>query len=193
MLNGFDVSKFNATPSTKGRAFGFVKATEGTAVDPKYSRHSSALHHAGLIAGAYHFGRAASLAPIDAQVRAFLAAAAEADLLALDLEPPSHVRRPDGTYFTPPAMTSQEATAFIAGVHAAGREIGLYHSISGFPRLGQDWNWVADYRNRLAPRFGAPRGLAWRFWQYTSTPYDLDVFAGTRAQLDGLVAASHHR
>lgn len=191
-LRGFDVSKYNATPSLAGRAFGFAKATEGTAIDPKYRRHATAIQRGGLVQGAYHFGRAGSEVPVHEQVAAFLAVAHDADLLALDWERPAHFLR-NGVWVQPPMMTAIEAAQFIAGCRSAGRAIGLYASRSALPHnLGQAWTWVADYRaGRLAPRLGAPRGLSWRFWQYTSTPYDLDVFNGTRAQLAQLVADSH--
>lgn len=169
-LQGIDVSHYQAvTPPLAGLSFLFAKATEGvTFVDPLYATHTAAARAAGLVVGAYHFGVADDGA---AQARAFLAVAAAADLLALDLE----------TSAAP--MTNAQATAFIAAVHAAGRKVGLYHSLSGFLRLGQDWDWVAKWSS-------VPPPLPWTFWQWQGTPLDKDAFNGDVASLRALAGVT---
>jgi len=168
-LEGIDVSRWNAVPSQAMLApleFAFAKASQAYWRDPRYSDHVAAFRRAGLIVGAYHFGVGSSQSFVAQQVRTFLAAAAGADLLALDLE-----RNGNG-----PTMSQAEAREFIRLVKASGRSIGLYHSRSGFPSLGQSWNWVAQWGSR-------PPDIAWAFWQYQGSPLDRNRAAGTLADL----------
>ena len=166
MLNGIDVSRYQATtPSLAGLSFLLARASIGTWPDHVYPTHIANARKAGMIVGAYHFGTAA---PVAAQVATFLASAGSADQFALDLE----------SNGGQPPMTWTQARAFIAAVKATGRKIGLYHSRSGFPSLGQDWNWVADWSQVPS--------IPYRFWQYRGSPLDLDHFNGTLAQLRAL-------
>jgi hypothetical protein len=175
---GIDVSAHQAsTPPLAGLSFLFARATYGTARDAMLATHVARARAAGLVVGAYHFGRATD---VDDQVTAFLQAvlaAGNVDLLALDLES-------DGGN---PAMSSTQARAFLAGVRARGRRIGLYHSASGYPSLGQDWRWVADYRASSIDA-GGPPVAAWDVWQYRGSPLDLDVFSGSPDELRAFAA-----
>jgi hypothetical protein len=165
-IEGIDVSRWQATtPSLVGKSFLFARATYGTFTDAMYATHIINARAAGLVAGAYHFGRAGN---VPGQVAAFLARAGDADLFCLDLES-------DGAS----SMSLGEAQAFIVAVHASGRKIGLYHSDSGFAHIGQDWDWVANWSQVPA--------RPWTFWQYGGSGVDRDKFNGTLAQLQALV------
>lgn len=167
MLEGIDLSSWEpTTPSLAGRSFVIARATYGPWVDRLYTHHVGVARAAGLVTGAYAFGIAGD---VPAQVAAFLAAAGDVDLLALDLE----------TESGKPPMTNAEGAAFIAAVQGAGRRCGLYHSRSGYPELGQDWRWVADWST-------TPPGIPWDVWQHRGSPLDLDSFAGTPDQLRAL-------
>lgn len=171
MLEGIDVSKYQiSTPPLAGRAFLIARATYGNSRDTMFPRHISNADAAGVVTGAYHFGRSGKSVPIADQVAAFLAAVtlAPVDLLALDLESDN----------SGPDMTNAEATTFIRAIQATGRKIGLYASTSRYPldALGADWRWVADYRGISPP-------IDWDVWQYRGSPLDLDRFDGTREQL----------
>ena len=171
-LDGVDVSAHQATtPALAGVEFLFARATYGTSSDVRYAAHIGRARAAGLATGAYHFGRTGN---VSAQVAAFLAAAGSVDWYALDLES-------DGAN---PAMTRAEAVAFVLGVHATGRRIGLYHSESGFPAVGQDWNWVANW--------SATPKIPWTFWQHRGSPLDLDRFKGTSAELHRTTGSPHY-
>ena len=160
MLNGIDISKWQPrTPGLAGLSFAFARATYATVVDPRYATHVAAFRRAGVVVGAYHFG--VGFQSPAAQVSAFLRTAQGASLLVLDLER-------DSTE----TMTQAEAREFIRLVHSAGRKIGLYHSRSGFPSLGQDFNWVAQWGS--VP----PTGIRWAFWQWQGSPLDRDKFNG---------------
>lgn len=167
MTLGIDVSKYQATtPSLKGLDFLFARASIGTATDGKYAMHIANARKADLVVGAYHFGDDR----LDAarQARVFLAAAGDVDFYFLDVE---------GRH----AMSAMQIRAFYAEVRKAGKQIGLYHSLSSYPGLGQDYNWVAKWST-------VPPGIPWHFWQYRGSPLDLDRFNGTRAQLRALAA-----
>jgi lysozyme len=164
MIEGIDVSHWQTTtPPLGGLDFLFARATYGTVVDDRYRTHLAKARAAGLVVGAYHFGRAGH---VSEQVDAFLAAAGTPDLLALDLES-------DGGN---PAMTADQARLFIELVQSTGRVIGLYHGAYGYPAIGQDWRWVAKWDVN-------PPAIAWDVWQYHGGPLDRDRFDGTTAQL----------
>ena len=163
-VTGFDVSVYQAhTPALSGKGFLFARATYSTAADPLYAAHIANARAAGLVVGAYHFGVNGDAG---AQARAFLAAAGKVDLYVLDLES-------DGAR---PRMSDQQARTFIAVLRGLGHKVGLYHSESGFPSLGQDYNWIAKW----GP---TPPARSWAFWQYRGSPLDLDVFNGDLADL----------
>lgn len=162
---GIDISHWQATtPSLSAQEFVFARATYGTALDTKYLTHAQATRDAGLVLGAYHFGRAGSINPIRDQAAVFATRARTADLRVLDLE--NDAGNPD--------MTNAEAREFIGRVQdATGEGVGLYASESGFPSVGQAWNWVANW--------SAKPSIPWRFWQYTND-YRIAGYAG---RLDG--------
>jgi len=189
MLNGIDISHYQpTTPSLAGRAFVIVKASNGDDKDSRYDYHVANIRRAGLVVGAYHFGVGAAQASIRSQVAAFVAAATGADILALDVERNVRVRRTvDGVvvWVQLPSITRAEAREFIRLLRprASGRKILLYSSRGTWPGdLGQDANWVADYTGDPNRPGVSPR-IKWTFWQHTSTPYDLNRFNGTKAQL----------
>lgn len=179
-LPGLDLSEHQSTtPSLAGYRFAFCRATFGTTLDLRYLQHSATVRATGLVLGAYHFGRSGQYAPVADQAAKFLARAADADLLALDLEADDYIDPVTGQTVHRFPMSNAEASAFIGIVHAAGRQIGLYHSEFGYPAsLGQDWNWVANWVQ-------AP-SIPWAFWQRSGAPLDLDVFNGDEAALAAL-------
>lgn len=173
MLEGIDISTYQTTtPSLAGLSFVFARASYGTAVDPRYAQHAADVRAAGLVLGAYHYWVAADPA---AQVATFLGAAAGADLVAIDLEGAG-----SGT-----TTAHAQVADMITRLRAAGYGAGLYHSLSGYPELGQAFDWVAAWGT-------VPPARAWQFWQYRGAPLDLDRFAGTAADLEALVAAAGH-
>lgn len=170
-LKGIDVSKWQSTtPPLTGLSFLFARASIGGLKDERYAQHIANARKAGLVTGAYHFNfDGASVAD---QVRVFLAAAGDADLLALDVEGAN-------------AFNLAQTRAFIAGVQAKGRKCGLYMSDSSFyANAGQDFNWVAKW-SLTQPNH------RWDFWQYTSDGHiagytgrlDFNYFAGSESEL----------
>lgn len=169
-LNGIDVSRWQTnTPGLYGQSFAFARATYGTTRDLKYSMHVTNFKRAGIVTGAYHFG--VGWTTPEAQVKAFLDTVKTnpADLLILDLER-------DSTK----TMTHTQARRFIQLVQQTGRKIGLYHSRSGFPSLGQDYNWIAQWGSN------PPTSITWKFWQWQGSPLDRNKFNGTLTDLKRL-------
>ena len=171
-LPGIDVSEHNGLSNVISQSFAFARATYSTRPDTMYGAHVRRFRaKPGFIVGAYHFGVGAAQATTEKQVVAFLAASRWADLLALDLEG-NWLRNASGKLYLGPTMTLAQGKEFIRLVHLAGKKIGLYHSRSGFPFLGQDWNWPAQWGAT------APTGMRWAFWQYQGEPMDRNKFNG---------------
>lgn len=174
LIKGIDISKWQATtPSLGGLDFIGIRATYATSFDTMYLTHYRHSRTEGLVVFAYHFGVPASQASINLQAAAFIKAAGDADGLFLDLEKNG----------SSPSMSLAEAREFIARVKATDplkRKVLLYHSLSGFPNVGQDANWKAAWGTTQ------PAGTA--FWQYRGSPLDLNYYIGSRAQLNAFVA-----
>lgn len=167
-VEGVDISVYQAeTPPLTGRDFVIARASIGQYLDSRYAHHAANVRAAGKVLGAYHYVR--DEVPVDTQVAAFLSAARGADLLALDLE------GSDGG-----TAGKAVARSMIAKLQATGRKIGLYHSESGYPELGQDWRWVAHWGV-------AKPGIAYDFHQYRGSPLDLDRWRGDLAGLHAFV------
>lgn len=174
-VEGIDIShwQYRTPPLGTSLEFVFVRATYGIYPDDRYDLHAKDVRSAGKILGAYHFGRNGDPVP---QVRAFLdAIGPTVKLVALDLEK-------DGGL---PRMTNAQASAWIAAVQKTGRKVGLYHSESGFPHLGQDFNWVANWDQTPS--------IPWTFHQYAVIrSVDRDRFKGSIAELEALAGIPSH-
>lgn len=170
MLRGVDLSYWQSeTPPLDELDFVMVRATYNVSADTRYAMHAANVRAAGRILGAYHFGTGRTLPEL--QAGAFLATIGPSvRLVALDLES------------DPIPMTAEEAAAWIRAVQSSGRKVGLYHSASGFPALGQDWDWIAAW-DVPAPPAGAD------MWQSRGAPLDLDTFLGDAAALAALGGA----
>jgi hypothetical protein len=156
---GVDVSSYQPVAfDTKGLAFAFVKATEGTGyTNPRYSGQVAHARSAGLVVGHYHFGKAGNGA---AQADYFLSKLSlkAGDILAFDWEDSG--------------VTQGERDAFVSRVKAKapGHKVLLYcntdfwksrDSNNGGP---MDGLWIAD-PNRAAGKPGIQH--AWTFHQYS--------------------------
>jgi GH25 family lysozyme M1 (1,4-beta-N-acetylmuramidase) len=155
---GVDVSGYQPVAfPTKGLAFAFVKATEGTSyVNPRYSGQVAHARAAGLVVGHYHFGKNGGAAEADY----FLSKVAlhAGDVLAFDWETSG--------------VSQAERDAFIARVKAKAphHRVVLYcntdywhnrDSDNGGP---MDGLWIAD-PNHPAGKPSVKH--AWVFHQYS--------------------------
>jgi lysozyme len=193
MISGIDISHHNghidwAKMKGLGKAFAFLKATEGTSfIDPMFARNLRDCRSAGLPVGAYHFFRP-ELDPA-LQSSLFLRVVGKAqhgDLPpVLDWEVSDNVR---------PGVQVQRAKIWLEHVEQFyGKPPIIYGSPSFLAGLGLPvWFtnyklWIANYGVH-APHIPAP----WKshlFWQTSDAGgLDLDVFNGTPDQLNALRA-----
>lgn len=165
-VTGYDVSKWQSTtPGLSNVEFLFARATIGTQKDERYDQHITNARKAGVVTGAYHFNW--NDLSVASQVDAFLLAAGDVDLLALDVEGAQ-------------AFSRAQSEAFIDRVQSRGKKIGLYHSLSGFFNAGQDWDWVAYWADQPPPR-------SWDIWQFGPiNGIDGNRFNGSLADLQTL-------
>jgi len=169
-LRGIDVSHWQGTtPSLAGLGWIAARATFGTTPDDKFAMHMANGRAAGLGLMAYHFGDPTK--SVSSQLAVFLRAAGSIQKCVLDIEAGD--------------ITLAQARVFIAGLKAAGKTAGVYHSLSSYPwDLGQDFDWLAAWGSVTPPG-------PWEFWQYRGSPLDLDYFNGTRSEFDALAHGSY--
>jgi GH25 family lysozyme M1 (1,4-beta-N-acetylmuramidase) len=168
MLPGIDVSKWQGqidwTKAAVGRAFSFVRRSDGLYLDPLYESNAEGAKAAGLLVGPYHFFRAG----VDPLKQAdTLASAFEAG----DISPVLDVE----------TLNAQASQALFDALHVtvtevygkAGRYPILYTSPGFWDSLPESELdgvfdlWVADWTIAGAPKL--PRGWTeWRFWQRTN-------------------------
>jgi lysozyme len=197
-VQGLDVSSAQGYPNwtavkNSGKTFAFTKATEGTGyTNPFFATNWARMKAAGLIRGAYHYGRP-SVDPVASANRfCDVVRPTHGDLqMALDIE------TADGRS---PAQVRNWIVAFINQTRARTGRPGIIYTGFYFWRdqAGNGSNlscplWLAAYVANPAPY--VPRAWSnWTFWQYTqsggvpgvSGPVDRDAFNGSVASLNGL-------
>jgi GH25 family lysozyme M1 (1,4-beta-N-acetylmuramidase) len=162
---GIDVSYWqDYSPHLAGLSFAFARATVGLSVDGTYGMHRRDIRKAGIILGAYHYLVYGPSGPRQAAL--FYSTVADANILALDVE---------STALKYPTVAMSFLTTLRRLDHGH-RKILLYSSDGTWPgNIGQDANWVANYSKEPIRN--------WRFWQYSGTNLDKDVFNGTLHEL----------
>lgn len=199
-IEGIDISHWQGDidwpqVGDAGKAFAFMKASEGTTfVDPTYGLNRARARAAGLKVGAYHFAQpGATLGDATAEADHFLATA---DISHGDLPPVLDLERVNG--LTPTALQDW-AKEFLERIHDRTGVRGAIYTSPNFWKNyvgGSDWFamngyrvlWVADWRANPSPEVPASdwAGFGWTFWQYTSDGtvpgivgrVDLDRFDG---------------
>ena len=155
------------------------KASEGDFfADPKCAERRPQAEAAGLLWGAYHFGKGDSSGAEQAAFFLDSSRPGPKTLLALDIEPnegdPSN------------SMTLEQAEEFVQAVASATGRLPLIYvhqtwanggmRITPSSILGRCGLWIVDYHEApTIPRAWAKSG--WRLWQYAS-----DEYAGRRAR-----------
>ena len=186
-LNGIDVSHYQgsvnwASVKKAGNSFGFAKATEGTSyTDPNFASNWSRMKNAGVIPGAYHFGRPGSSATTQAAHFVNTVKAAQGGLsgglqLVLDLETtdgktPAQVKAWMETFLSEIQRLTGKPAIIYTGYYFWRDSVGNPSSNYNCPL------WIASYNS--APTIPA----AWSyytFWQYT----DSGVVSGVGGNVD---------
>jgi GH25 family lysozyme M1 (1,4-beta-N-acetylmuramidase) len=168
MINGIDVASWQSEAyETKGLAFVFVKATEGTSyINPKQNGQAKRARAAGLALGFYHFLLPGTVKPVKEQARFFVdrCASVEGDMLVCDWETDPSTKR---------GATNAEKDTFIREVKRLrpGHRVGLYCNTDYWlhrdtTSYAGDFLWIADpNRAKGKPRIQAP----WKFHQHSIT------------------------
>ncbi|MFJ2114546.1 MULTISPECIES: glycoside hydrolase family 25 protein [unclassified Streptomyces] len=167
-IKGIDVSSHQqATFSTTGLDFVFVKATEGKSyVNPRMTAQSDCGRAAGLVVGFYHFLRPGDM---KVQARYFVDNCADTDHDPLFAD------------WEDEGVSCAEKDLFLAEVKRLcgdTHRIGLYCNQNYWLNCDTTGNagdalWIADYVTAGKPRIKA----AWKFHQYTDSPVDTNVGA----------------
>jgi hypothetical protein len=174
LARGYDLSDYQS--SIPGDAeFVFVKASEGARTEQSgYAAKVAEARRRGLVVGHYHFLHAEN--PVDQEVAHFCRVVGDVppgELLVLDFEP-----------YGQPVTTAQATAAKNAWLAAVrqrypSNKVGLYTNTDWWHRTDDecgDFLWIADY----GVPAGSPRvQAAWRFHQWTDSPVDTNVYAGS--------------
>ena len=197
-VQGLDVASYQGYPNwtsvkNSGKTFAFTKATEGTTyTNPYFATNWANIKAAGLIRGAYHFGRPGVDPVAQANYFCNVVKPIKGDLqMALDIE------------VTDGKTASQVRSwivAFINQIVARTARPGIIYTGFYFWRdsagNGSNLNcplWLAAYVSNPAPYVPAAWST-WSFWQYTSSGsvpgvsgnVDRDAWNGSVTQLDNL-------
>ncbi|MFI5814858.1 glycoside hydrolase family 25 protein [Streptomyces sp. NPDC051643] len=166
MLSGIDVSAYqSSTPDVTGKAFVFVKATEGVSyVNPEQADQAATARAAGAVVGFYHFARPGD---IQAQAQYFVdqCASVDGDILAVDWED-SGVSCADKDKLLK-AVKALRPTHKV--VLYCGRNFWLNVDTTSYC---EDGLWIADYSHPAgSPAIQHP----WLFHQFSQDGVDQDV------------------
>lgn len=191
MIHGIDVSDWQGPVDWSAQAetdavFAFARATESDRLaDTRFAENWTAMGRFGFVRGAYHVAR--PLGDARAQARHFLETVrlAPGDLAALEF------KATDGL---PAAEVAEFGRRWCAEVT---RRCGLLPFVWTHLHFAAEGNceglsdyplWIADPGRPIGqPRVPAPWS-GWAIQQYAASPLDLDVFAGTVAELLALGA-----
>jgi len=199
LVEGVDVSHYQGAVdwrkvASAGKAFAFIKATDGGAIDSRFDVNWQAAAQVGLLRGAYHFFQPT----VDAlaQAELFLSKIGKAELPpVLDVEPGNI------TPVTAPLIAASVRT-WIEQVASSYARPLIYTSPSiwqQLPSIGSEASadlWIAHWDVPAPSLVGAWQG--WSFWQYgksaavagVSTAVDLDRFNGSLDDLHAYVTRS---
>lgn len=197
-VQGIDVASYQRYPNwaqvkAAGINFAFTKATEGTTyTNPYFATNWARMRSAGIIRGAYHFGRPGTDPVAQANKFCDVVRPVSGDLqMALDIEVT------DGKT---PSQIRSWIVAFINRIRQRTGRPGIIYTGFYFwrDRAGNGSNlncplWLAAYV--ADPRPYVPSAWStWSFWQYTSTGrvagvsgnVDRNAWNGSMAALNNL-------
>ncbi len=198
-MKGIDVSVYETSIDwTKVKAagidFAFIRVSDGLQYpDPSFAGYWAGAKAAGVIRGAYQYFRPAE----DPVMQADLLLSGIGPIEPGDLPPVLDLEVTGGLT---QAQVVASVTAWVDHITAAiGRPPIIYAGLYSWPTLTNSADfttsplWIAQYTTAACPDIPAP-WTQWLFWQDSSTgsvdgipgaTLDLDVFAGTLADLQG--------
>lgn len=197
-VRGIDVSSYESSidwrmAKASGVEFAIIRVSDGLQYkDPKFATYWAGARDAGVMRGVYQFFRPTQ----DPIAQANLVLAAIADRAPNDLPPAIDVETMGGL---PPAEVEAKVRAWVEHVSKAiGRPPIIYagyyswQDYTGNANLTSSPLWHAQYTTAPCPNIPTP-WTRWTIWQHSSTgtvpgvlgePTDMNVFAGTRAELE---------
>jgi GH25 family lysozyme M1 (1,4-beta-N-acetylmuramidase) len=194
---GFDVSNNNGVvdwtvAGDAGFAFAFIKRSEGTNfLDATFETNWKGARDAGLVRGAYHFGRPSANSG-HAEATCFVDAVKDwqaGDIAVLDLEDDRVAAGAGLGDYTVDFCETVKALLGFAPMIYTGAYYLTEHGMIGDNRLGNYGLWIASYQS-TPPSAPAPWPF-WAVWQFSGTgtvpgilgAVDLDLYNGTRDTL----------
>jgi GH25 family lysozyme M1 (1,4-beta-N-acetylmuramidase) len=161
MPAGADVSNNNGridwpVAAAAGLSFAIAKVTEGrTFVDGWFDYNWAQMRAAGLVRGAYHFGRPSLYGALD-EAHHFLDSIAHlvgelqpGDLLALDLEDPDVATYQDLSVWTLTWLQEVERLAGFKPLLYTSPGYAEQHQLASQPLIGEYGLWCASWRSTL--------------------------------------------
>ncbi len=200
-VQGIDVSSWQgqvdwADYRDQGKRFAYVKATEGVAYrNPYFAQQYNGSYNAGMVRGAYHFGRPDIDATAKEQAEYFVAHGGDwspdgktlPGVLDIEYNP---VKGGDVCYDLSASQMVRWVRDFVTRYkQLAGRDAVIYTNLDWWTRCtgnstafrGTNPLWVARWNDTVGT---LPGGWAnHTFWQFTDEPIDQDQFPGTIEQL----------
>lgn len=206
-IAGIDVSHFQGSvkwPAVKaaGTNFAFAKASDGnTYIDPQFANNWRGMQAAGILRGAYHFYESKD----DPQTQAQQFLNVVGQLSSNDLPPVVDIESSTGSFGT--QSLANNLQIWLDTVEQSLQCTPIIYTNCGFWNANVLTNpttqfsryplWIAQY-GVTQPKI--PNGWSrWTFWQSSESgsvagiagAVDTDFFAGTMADLQALIAASH--
>jgi GH25 family lysozyme M1 (1,4-beta-N-acetylmuramidase) len=201
-VRGMDVSGWQgnvdwSTAYKNGARFAYVKATEGTGYrNPYFTQQYEGSYYAGMIHGAYHFGRpdvSSGKAQADYFVNHGGGWSADGKTLppALDIE---------YNYLGGDTCWGRSASSMVSWIRSFSAEVKyrtsrypvIYTTTDWWQRCTGNYGGFGKHNRLWIARYGSsvgtlPRGwTSYRIWQYSDSgtfPGDQDVFNGTYTAL----------
>ena len=201
-VSGIDVSHYQGkidwgAVSESGIQFALTKATGGDSfVDPEFSNNWHGIRSNEIIRGAYHFFYASSN-PVT-QANHFLKTVGP--LEKSDFPPILDIEILDNA--TPGLLVSNAIKWLESVEDATGKRPIVYTDVAfgkqylNDPRFGKYALWIAEYAEKVKAVPDPWSTAGWKIWQHNQSgrvkgidgAVDMDIFQGTKAELQGLIA-----
>ena len=195
---GIDISHYQhqvdwVQVKASGNQFAFIKASEGTSIDPLYRLHVEAARREGIIVGSYHFFHPKA----DPVIQARTMIDATQGCFIGDLPHVLDVELADGLKVLG-AQAADNVLKFLQFVESATGMTPIIYTAASFFLGEQNPSafaryplWVANY-GVSTPKLPAP-WKDWKFWQYSEHQpvagvgkIDADFFNGSLADLQAM-------
>lgn len=191
MIHGFDISHHNGknavnecldTMVAHGKLpkFCFIKITEGrTYVDPMWKENTHDAHENDLVIGLYHYARPENNNAMK-EARHFISEYKKCDYAAIPiLDWEGEALKRNRLWVRDWCDYVYNEINIRPMVYISKSECPMHRTTAA----GNNGLWVAAWRDIDKGVGNVAPWSTWAVWQYTSEPFDMDVFNGTVEQL----------